>query len=490
VIVDSGGGYHCYWLLVEPFMLTTDEARARADHVQKGWVTRVGSDDGAKDLARVLRIPGTHNFKEAYAPNYPEVRFRRADFDQLYTFEELEALIPDAPSAKVRPPRRAAADHPQIDTTGGVDLGAIATAAANLKRLADWRRDEFVPWVETGMALSELGTLGFNLWEVWSRKSPKYRVGDCAAKWATFTPGDGLTLRSLARWADEDDPPDDPPEDDGCGPDCPNRARVARLQTIVHDQARSLEQTKDHNRFMTQAHGADIASAGKRLTFIDLKKEIDRVPIEEREDGQWVRIRQSYIATCTNQDPATVSKHLKEFKAVGWIDTAVKRTKDSETGAWTSETFVRPLVDLNNPAVISLPAKPRGRRTCGKCGSDKLVREVKIICAECQHEEVSQELVNPPEPELQTANQADQPLEDAAAFFEQQPEPAAEPLNCNAPCIGVTTVFFSELQTAIHSTRPHAPPPTVRCTWGGLRAWIEGHWCCDLRATPRAASRR
>jgi hypothetical protein len=307
---------------------------------------------------------------------------------------------------------------------------------------------------------------------VWSRKSPKYRVGDCAAKWATFTPGDGLTLRSLARWADEDDPPDDPPEDDGCGPDCPNRARVARLQTIVHDQARSLEQTKDHNRFMTQAHGADIASAGKRLTFIDLKKEIDRVPIEEREDGQWVRIRQSYIATCTNQDPATVSKHLKEFKAVGWIDTAVKRTKDSETGAWTSETFVRPLVDLNNTAVISLPAKPRGRRTCGKCGSDKLVREVKIICAECQHEEVSQELVNPPEPELQTANQADQPLEDAAAFFEQQPEPAAEPLNCNAPCIGLTTVLPSELQTAIHSPMPSLIDLTDPSTLPGVRSGL------------------
>jgi hypothetical protein len=223
---------------------------------------------------------------------------------------------------------------------------------------------------------------------------------------------------------------------------------------------------------MTQAHGADIASAGKRLTFIDLKKEIDRVPIEEREDGQWVRIRQSYIATCTNQDPATVSKHLKEFKAVGWIDTAVKRTKDSETGAWTSETFVRPLVDLNNTAVISLPAKPRGRRTCGKCGSDKLVREVKIICAECQHEEVSQELVNPPEPELQTANQADQPLEDAAAFFEQQPEPAAEPLNCNAPCIGLTTVLPSELQIAIHSPMPSLIDLTDPSTLPGVRSGL------------------
>jgi hypothetical protein len=35
VIVDSGGGYHCYWLLDEPYPITGDEDRARIDRVQK-----------------------------------------------------------------------------------------------------------------------------------------------------------------------------------------------------------------------------------------------------------------------------------------------------------------------------------------------------------------------------------------------------------------------------------------------------------------------
>jgi len=223
----------------------------------------------------------------------------------------------------------------------------------------------------------------------------------------------------------------------------------------------ALGQVKEHNRFVTQATAADIASAGKRLTFIDLKKEIDRVPVEEREEGQWVRVRQTAMARATNQNAGTISKHIKEFKAVGWIDTAVRRIKDTESGAWSSETFVRPLVDLNNPTVISLPAKPRGRRTCGKCGSDQLVREVKIRCVMCEHEEVSApELVNPFEPELQTETQPDQPTEDAATFFEMLPEPVADVLNCNAPCIERTTVSFSELQTAIHTTRP-SPAPLI-----------------------------
>ena len=464
-IVDSGGGYHCYWLLVAPFMLDSDEARARADRAQKGWVARVGSDDGAKDLARVLRIPGTHNFKEAYAPSFPEVRFMRADFERMFPFEELEALIPEAPPAKVRAPRRAAADSPQTGTAGDVDLGSIATAAANLKRLADWRRDEYMPWIETGMALSELGTLGFNLWEVWSRKSTKYRPGDCADKWATFTPGDGLTLRSLARWADEDDPPDDPPEDDGCGPDCPNRARAAHLRTIIHDQARELEQTKERNRFVADAtSAAGIAAASKRLTYVELKKELDRVPIEERDPQQWVRIRPAYMATCTGQNRSTISRHIEEFRRAGWIDTEVRHTHDAEHDTWTSETYVRPLVDLSDPAAVVLPQKPRGKQACRNCGSGKINREVRIICEDCEHVEVHAPVpVNVDTPELQTANQEDEPAEAHAPCLDEHPEPA-DVLKCNVQHKGNDpSGASSELQSAIQTRQLPAaatsPPP-------------------------------
>lgn len=63
VIVDSGGGYHCYWL----FNVTVDTgAPAVRDFMemkQAEWVLWMGGDKGAKDLARVLRIPGTLNGK-------------------------------------------------------------------------------------------------------------------------------------------------------------------------------------------------------------------------------------------------------------------------------------------------------------------------------------------------------------------------------------------------------------------------------------------
>lgn len=198
VIVDSGGGYHCYWLLSEPFLIETEQDRERADRLQKGWVAYAGADASAKDLARMLRLPGTYNFK--YTP--PRlVYWVKYDLERTYPLAELEqaarASMPRRRTIRVR------ASGPHEQPT----LADVAQAAAWLDRLAPWRCDEYEPWIEVGMALSGLGTVGLALWDLWSRRSARYEPGVCEEKWKTFTPGEGLTLRSLHYWADEDDLP-------------------------------------------------------------------------------------------------------------------------------------------------------------------------------------------------------------------------------------------------------------------------------------------
>jgi hypothetical protein len=91
IIIDSGGGYHCYWLLAEPYILDTSVAREHARRLQDRWVTLVGGDDDAHDLSRVLRLPGTLNYK--YDPPRP-ITFVRAEFDRLYDLADLEAELP------------------------------------------------------------------------------------------------------------------------------------------------------------------------------------------------------------------------------------------------------------------------------------------------------------------------------------------------------------------------------------------------------------
>ena len=87
VVIDSGGGYHAYWLLNKPFILNTKKDRDRAKVLQAAWVTHVGGDTGAKDLARILRVPGTHNYKEAYAPKYPLVQYAGQLIDPEFNYE-------------------------------------------------------------------------------------------------------------------------------------------------------------------------------------------------------------------------------------------------------------------------------------------------------------------------------------------------------------------------------------------------------------------
>lgn len=112
-VVDSGGGYHAYWLLDLPFMLDSDATRERARQLQARWVALVGGDPGAKDLARVLRLPGTLNHK--YTPPRP-VTVERLDLGLLYEIDQLEALLP----APVQPAAR----------RNGASPGAASTAYA------------------------------------------------------------------------------------------------------------------------------------------------------------------------------------------------------------------------------------------------------------------------------------------------------------------------------------------------------------------------
>ena len=99
VTADSGGGYQCYWLLDVPFLIQSDEDRATIADLYKQWNKYTGGDPACKDLRRILRIPGTHNVKPKYAPNYPLCEFVWCDLDCLYTLNEIKAALPEVVEA-------------------------------------------------------------------------------------------------------------------------------------------------------------------------------------------------------------------------------------------------------------------------------------------------------------------------------------------------------------------------------------------------------
>lgn len=188
VVVFSGGGFHAYWLFAEPFMINTSDQREYIKRLQSRWVINALADKGSKDLSRILRLPGTRNYKSRYAPNFPTVRTVRANYDWLYTPSELFNYLP-----KEKPKAPARSDY-----TIPEDIGRVLDA------LNSGRVNDYSDWITVGMALHQLGGDGLSMWEAWSQRSDKYTSGECSKKWNTFSTSGGITMRTLMYMAHQD----------------------------------------------------------------------------------------------------------------------------------------------------------------------------------------------------------------------------------------------------------------------------------------------
>lgn len=93
VIIDSGGGLHVYVLLCEPFRIANNDDRKKIATIQRAWVHYMDGDTTVHDLARVLRVPGTKNFKPDYAPNFPTVEILDFDLSIQHKLSRIEAAV-------------------------------------------------------------------------------------------------------------------------------------------------------------------------------------------------------------------------------------------------------------------------------------------------------------------------------------------------------------------------------------------------------------
>jgi hypothetical protein len=141
-------------------------------------VETYGSDKNAKDIARVLRVPGYLNRKRG-TPHL--VRIVDAN-GRHYTRAEICEAFPPVQMATVLPFTR---------TTARTDSDRIRDALAHVN--AD-NRDT---WLKVGMAIeAELGPAGRPIWDEWSAKSTKYNERGQEATWRSFK-GSGVTIGTL-----------------------------------------------------------------------------------------------------------------------------------------------------------------------------------------------------------------------------------------------------------------------------------------------------
>lgn len=66
-IVDSGHGYHVYWVLNTPMPVTNEDTKRRLKAISRK-IAKTVNGDHTQDLSRILRIPGSFNVKDMSHP--------------------------------------------------------------------------------------------------------------------------------------------------------------------------------------------------------------------------------------------------------------------------------------------------------------------------------------------------------------------------------------------------------------------------------------
>lgn len=85
IIVDSGNGLHLYWLLKQPITLTSGREISHIESLLK-QLSLIFGGDTAYDVSRVLRVPGTYNYKTDPSK---QCKILKADYNKKYELMQI-----------------------------------------------------------------------------------------------------------------------------------------------------------------------------------------------------------------------------------------------------------------------------------------------------------------------------------------------------------------------------------------------------------------
>jgi hypothetical protein len=207
VVQSSPGHFQRYWLAADDWA-ADEQGRKDFTAVLERLVESYGSDKNAKDIVRVLRVPGfLHRKGDPHLVSIVEASGKR------YSRAEILAAFPKVEREQKRPQ---AEWKPQKDEDHRIREA--------LDRI---NADDRYVWIQIGMALKdEYGEGGRGLWDDWSRRSKKFEKSDQEKTWRSLKRnGIGIgTLFHLAQragWRDErpssgrsESKPDNPRDED------------------------------------------------------------------------------------------------------------------------------------------------------------------------------------------------------------------------------------------------------------------------------------
>ncbi len=146
MIVDSGGGYHGWWLLEES-QGTSAEGECDLPKNFMKCLQRIAEESGAKldsvgDLSRVLRIPGTFNRKQKPARR---VKLLKGKI-RRYTLAEIEAFV----ESHLQVSNATTKSSSRIINNGDISLQELRSA---VQKLSNDRATHYRSWIKVGMGI-------------------------------------------------------------------------------------------------------------------------------------------------------------------------------------------------------------------------------------------------------------------------------------------------------------------------------------------------
>ena len=167
IVETSPAHFHRYWFVSDDWP-ADEQGRADFAAVMERMVESYGSDKNAKDITRVLRVPGFLHRKNGT----PHLVHIVATSERRYSRAAIMAAFP-----KVEHEQKPRKEWiPQADEDQRIQ-DALRTIDA----------EERDTWLQIGMALkAHIGESGRSLWDSWSGQSKKYNDRDQDKTWRSF----------------------------------------------------------------------------------------------------------------------------------------------------------------------------------------------------------------------------------------------------------------------------------------------------------------
>ena len=94
----SGGGFHCYWVLNEPASVS-ETGLDSLENINRALLAGVKADGGTHNINRILRVPGTFNFKIPQNPRPVNVII---DSGPTYDLDRFRSFMEFQPESKIK----------------------------------------------------------------------------------------------------------------------------------------------------------------------------------------------------------------------------------------------------------------------------------------------------------------------------------------------------------------------------------------------------